>query len=65
MKYEWYQPAGFLNCNRAIDWGAVVHGNLFSHFLATGNSFSGTGVGREEAYDKDVAMVTANCQGSR
>lgn len=24
MKYEWYQPAGFLNCNRAIDW---LHGS--------------------------------------
>lgn len=29
MKYEWYQPAGFLNCNRAIDW---LHE---SHFLSS------------------------------
>lgn len=38
MKYEWYQPAGFLNCNRAIDWLRGSHSTtswpLENHFGA-------------------------------
>lgn len=38
MKYEWYRPAGFLNCNGAIDWFAR---KPFLYFLAIGKSFWG------------------------
>lgn len=41
MKYEWYQPAGFLNCNRAIDW---LHGSHSSTSWPLENHFGAYGL---------------------